>query len=88
MTSLAAAPDGTLVLATTRGLYVRTAGGSRWQASTASGPNAPRGGFSYAGMTTSTQGVAVPADGELHEIWMTFDAGRTWAPATSITPGN
>ncbi len=88
MTSLAAAPDGALVLATTHGLYVLAAGGSRWQATSASGPAVPPGGFTYVGMTTSSQGVAVPADTGLHEIWMTFDGGLTWAPATPITPGN
>jgi hypothetical protein len=88
MTSLAAAPDGGLVLATTRGLYVLPAGGARWQATSASGTKAPPGGFTYVGMTTNFQGVAVPADMSLSEIWMTFDSGLTWAPATSITPGN
>lgn len=88
MTSLAAAPDGTLVLATTRGLYTLPAGGSRWKATSASGSKAPRNGFSFVGMTTDAQGVAVPADTEPHEIWMTFDGGLTWAPATAITPGN
>jgi photosystem II stability/assembly factor-like uncharacterized protein len=88
LTSLAAAPDGTLVLATTRGLYVLRAGGSSWNATSATGSKAPLNGFSYVGMTTNTQGVAVPADMKLHEIWMTFDGGLTWAPRTRITPGN
>ncbi len=39
-------------------------------------------------MTTDDQGVAVPADTSLHEIWMTTDGGVTWAPAASITPGS
>jgi hypothetical protein len=85
-TSLAAAPDGTLVVASASGLAVLPAGASQWRQ--ASVQNAPNGGFSYVGMTTDTQGVAVPADETLHEIWMTFDGGRTWKPATSITPGN
>lgn len=84
VTSFAAAPDGTLVLATTRGLYVLPAGGSQWKAAA----NLPAGGFSYVGMTTDSQGVALPADTSLHEIWMTFNGGLTWAPQTSITPGN
>lgn len=87
-TSLAAAPDGTLVLATTRGLYALAAGGSQWQATSAAGARAPRGGFSFVGMTTDAQGVAVPALAALHEIWMTFDGGQTWTPATPVTPGN
>jgi hypothetical protein len=85
-TSLAAAPDGTLVLASGSGLAVLAAGASQWKQ--ASVQSAPSGGFSYVGMTTATQGVAVPADETLHEIWMTFNGGRTWKPATGITPGN
>jgi hypothetical protein len=79
-TALTAAPDGTLVLATTHGLYVFPAGGSQWKAATAA--NAPSSGFSYVGMTTNSQGVALPADTTRHEIWMTFDGGLTWAPRT------
>jgi hypothetical protein len=88
MTSLAAAPDGTLTLATTSGIYYLPANGQRWEPSNATGSGAPKGGFSYVGMTTDDQGVAVPADTSLHEIWMTSDGGVTWAPATSITPGH
>jgi len=39
-------------------------------------------------MTTDTQGVAVPANASLHEIWMTSDGGQTWAHTTPITPGS
>jgi hypothetical protein len=85
-TSLAAAPDGTLALATTNGLYTLSAGGTQWQQ--VSVKNAPDGGFSYVGMTSSSQGVALPVDTSLHEIWMTFDGGQSWAPRTPITPGN
>jgi hypothetical protein len=88
MTSLAAAPDGTLTLATTTGIYVLSDTTERWEPSNATGTGAPKGGFSYVGMTTNKQGVAVPADTSLHEIWMTTDGGATWAPATSITPGH
>lgn len=38
-------------------------------------------------MTTNDQGVALPANASLHEIWMTFDGGQAWAPRTPITPG-
>jgi len=86
--SLAAAPNGTLTLATTRGIYYLPDNGERWEASNAVGGGAPSGGFSYVGMTTDEQGVAVPADTSLHEVWMTSDGGASWAPATSITPGN
>ena len=84
VTSFAAAPDGTLVLATTHGLYVLPAGGPAWKPVT----GAPAGGFSYVGMTSDSQGVALPADTSLHEIWMTFDGGLTWQPQTPITTGN
>jgi hypothetical protein len=87
-TSLAAAPNGALTLATTSGIYYLPSGGKRWEASNAAGSGAPKGGFSYIGMTTDDQGVAVPVDTSLHEIWMTTDGGASWAPATSITPGN
>jgi hypothetical protein len=30
----------------------------------------------------------VPADESLHEIWMTFNGGQTWAPVTPITPAS
>ncbi len=38
----------------------------------------PSGGFSYVGMTSPQQGVAVPADTAQHAVWFTFDGGRTW----------
>lgn len=87
-TSLSATSDGTLVLATTGGIWVRPASGSQWESSNATGSSAPLGGFTYVGMTTFTQGVAVPAETSLHEIWMTFDGGQTWKPVTPITPGS
>jgi photosystem II stability/assembly factor-like uncharacterized protein len=87
ITSLTATPD-TLTLATTTGIYHLPSDGGGWQPSNATGSAAPKGGFSYVGMTTDEQGVAVPADTSLHEIWMTTDGGATWAPATSITPGH
>jgi photosystem II stability/assembly factor-like uncharacterized protein len=30
-------------------------------------------------MTNGTQGVAVPADSQSGDIWVTSDGGRTWA---------
>jgi hypothetical protein len=74
MMSLAAAPDGTLVLTTTTGTYLLANGAPQWQQVSGT----PQGGFSYVGMTTDTQGVAVPANASLHEIWMTFDGGLNW----------
>jgi len=89
MTSLAAAPNGTLTLATTTGIYVLPAGTERWKPSSATGNGAPVSGFSYVGMTTNEQGVALPVDTSLRQIWMTFNGGLTWAPAATIAqPGN
>jgi len=88
-TSLAAAPNGTLVLATTNGLYVMPAGTSHWKPTTATGAHAPSGGFTYVGMTLNSQGVAVPADTSLHEIWMTFSqTAGDWAHVRPILPGS
>jgi hypothetical protein len=86
-TSLAAAPNGNLTLATTTGIYVLSTETARWTPSNATGAGAPPGGFSYVGMTTNEQGVAVPADTSLRQIWMTLDGGSTWKP-TSITSGS
>ena len=78
-TSVAATPSGTSVLATTRGIDVQPPGSAAWQAATLNGP-APAGGFGYAGMTTDTQGVALPADPAAGTVWFTFDGAKTWAP--------
>lgn len=94
--SLTATSAGALILATGTGMYVLPGTGpsgtglsntGQWTASNATGAAAPAGGFSYAGMTTATQGVAVPADTGLHEIFLTYDGGKTWAPSTPIEPG-
>ncbi len=84
-TSIAATSSGTLVLATDQGIYLLPAGAAHWQAASAAGSRLPPGGFSYVGMTTSKQGVALPADTSRHEIWMTTDGGKTWQarPITS-----
>ena len=74
-TSVAGTATGTIVLATTAGLQVSTDGGASW----AAGRGAlPSGGFSYVGMTSATQGVAVPADVAQHAVWFTFDGGQSW----------
>jgi hypothetical protein len=75
-TSLSGTPGGPVVLATSQGLTVSADGGATWRpaAVTAS----PPGGFSYVGMTTSLQGVAVPADPAQHALWFTYDGGTTW----------
>jgi photosystem II stability/assembly factor-like uncharacterized protein len=74
-TSLADSPSGTLVLATSVGIEVSTNGGATW---TAARGARPAGGFAYVGMTTATQGVAVPADPSRRAIWFTHDGGSTW----------
>ena len=74
-TSVAGTATGTIVLATTAGLQVSTDGGASW----AAGRGAlPPGGFSYVGMTSPAQGVAVPADVAQHAVWFTFDGGQSW----------
>ena len=74
-TSVAGTTAGTIVLATTAGLQVSTDGGLTW---TAAHGALPSGGFSYVGMTSPQQGVAVPADTAQHAVWFTFDGGQTW----------
>jgi hypothetical protein len=82
-TSLSGTPTGQVLVATSIGIDVsRTVAGAsgsnglRWRASV-QGASAP-GGFSYVGMTTAQQGVAVPADTSLHAVWFTYDGGRHW----------
>jgi hypothetical protein len=79
-TSVADAPDGTVVLATGEGLDVRPAGGTSWQAATLDGTT-PKGGFGYVGMTTNAQGIALPANPAAGTIWFTYDGGQTWHPS-------
>ena len=73
--SLAESPSGTLVLATSAGIDVSADGGATW---TAARGARPAGGFAYAGMTTATQGVAIPADPSRRAVWFTHDGGSTW----------
>jgi hypothetical protein len=75
---LSGSPSGALVLATSLGIEVSTDGGATWAPA---GGTVPQGGFSYVGMTTATQGVAVPADPAQHAIWLTYDGGSTWLPS-------
>jgi hypothetical protein len=72
VTSLSGSPSAPVILATSGGIDVRTSAGQEKQV--ASLP----GGFSYVGMTGDNQGVAVPVNTSLHEIWMTFDGGQQW----------
>jgi hypothetical protein len=50
-------------------------GGANW---TAAQGTLPAGGFGYVGMTTASQGVAVPADPTVHAVWFSYDGGATW----------
>ncbi len=67
--------SGTLVLATSQGIEISADGGGRWSAAAGT---MPPGGFAYVGMTTASQGVAVPAGTAQHAIWITHDGGGTW----------
>jgi hypothetical protein len=74
-TSLAAATGGVMALATTHCLDVSADHGRHWRTA----HRGPAGGFSYVGLTSSTQGVAVPADAGQHAVWFSFDGGQHWA---------
>jgi hypothetical protein len=74
-TSVAGTPSGTLVVATSLGLEISTDGGATW---TAADTAVPPGGFAFVGMTTSLQGVAVPADPHQYAVWFTMDGGQNW----------
>ncbi|MGN6792591.1 MAG: hypothetical protein ACTHJW_09405 [Streptosporangiaceae bacterium] len=72
-TSLAVSPAGPLILASRTGLFY-SKDGRVWRQ--AKGP-VPAGGFSFAGMTTSTNGVAV-AEAPVQAVYITTDGGLTW----------
>jgi photosystem II stability/assembly factor-like uncharacterized protein len=71
-----------VVLATDAGLYRSGDGGRTWSLAQRSpgGAAAGKPGFSYVGMTSPTNGVALPADAGLHEVFITTDRGISWAP--------
>jgi hypothetical protein len=71
--SLAIAP-GT---ASSGGIYYLTLGASQWQDASLSEASPESDSFSYVGMTSPLQGVAIGGDNP-HAIWMTFDGGKTW----------
>jgi hypothetical protein len=79
-TSVTASLSGTVVLGTDQGLDVLAAGGSSWQQAAVTA--AAAGGFSYVGMTSDSQGVAVPADPTAGAVWFTFDGGKSWHPSS------
>jgi hypothetical protein len=82
--SVAASLAGTVVLGTDQGIDVLAAGAGAWQQARV--PGAPAGGFSYVGMTTDSQGVAVPADPAAGAVWFTFDGGQSWPPSKISGP--
>jgi photosystem II stability/assembly factor-like uncharacterized protein len=79
-TSVATQGSSLVVLATDAGLYLSTDGGGTWKLAHASPARAAagEGGYSYVGMTSATDGVALPADADLHEVFITTNGGRTW----------
>jgi hypothetical protein len=78
--SLAATSAGRVVLATTTGiLSVTLPDPGAWHSASIAG-GAPAGGFTYVGMTSPAQGVALPANAALGEVFVTRDGGQTWTP--------
>ncbi|MBO0817650.1 MAG: hypothetical protein J2P30_21180, partial [Actinobacteria bacterium] len=77
--SLSGTPDGPVLVATSDGIDVsaNAAGSGTLSWRGARGATAP-GGYSYVGMTTSQQGVAVPANTNLDAVWFTYDGGAHW----------
>ena len=77
--SFSGSPDGPVMVATNDGIDVSTSapgnGTVSWR--TAPGAGAP-GGYSYVGMTTARQGVAVPVNVGLDAVWFTYDGGAHW----------
>ncbi len=76
LTALSATASAPAIVATTEGIWILDASG-QWQqtASLASG-------FTYVGMTTNEQGIAIPANTFLHQIYMTYDGGQSWQAYT------
>jgi hypothetical protein len=76
--SFSASPSAPFILATSTGIDVRTSTGADTQVVSLAK------GFAYVGMTGNNQGVAIPGNPLLHEIFMTYDGGLTWTPVTII----
>lgn len=75
VTSLTADSGGTVLAATTTGLLVSS--GTGYVPATIAG-GVPPGGFAYVGMTTDQNGIALPAEPGLHELYVTSDGGNLW----------
>jgi photosystem II stability/assembly factor-like uncharacterized protein len=70
--SFAVTPSGTLVLATTTGIY-RSPDARSWSPVRTK----PAGGFSFVGMTSDTNGVAI-AGSPRRDVYITTDGGKSW----------
>jgi hypothetical protein len=81
-TSLAAAQGNLVVLATDHGLYLSGDDGASWHLAEQgpAGAAAGKRGFAYVGMTSQLDGVALPADPALGEVFITTDGGSAWQP--------
>jgi hypothetical protein len=78
--SLSGTPGGPVLVATSRGIEVSAnapGGPTALTWDSGQGATAP-GGYSYVGMTTSQQGVAVPANVSMDAVWFTYDGGAHW----------
>jgi hypothetical protein len=83
-TSLSGTPAGPVLVATTQGIDASVQAPKARSATLtwrATNGTALAGGFSYVGMTTSQQGVAIPADQSVHAVWFTYDGGTNWQPS-------
>jgi hypothetical protein len=77
ITSLASGTSGQIVLATSAGIYQSSDDGQTWHRATLGGVT-PAAGFTFVGMTNANDGVAIPADAALGEIYVSADGGLTW----------
>jgi hypothetical protein len=73
--SLATAPSAPAIVATGDGIYILQGSNGQWQRTAMLSQ-----GFSYVGMTSDKQGVAVPANSSLNEVYMTYNGGQSWIP--------
>jgi hypothetical protein len=85
VTTAATQEGGEILLSTSDGIQVSNDNGQTFHLS-ASGSSGPPGGFGWVGMTSQTQGVALPADPFQHTAWFTFDGGQTWQPRAVSGP--
>jgi photosystem II stability/assembly factor-like uncharacterized protein len=79
-TAIASSPAESVILATTRGIEVLPDGSSTWRSATLTA-TVPGSGFSFIGMTTRTNGIALPADATAGTVWFTTDGGLSWSPS-------